>query len=317
MPKEKTIKTIFIGTPDFGLPALKNLIKDDLFDVQLVITQPDKKVGRKQMLTPPPIKVEAQNNNIPVSQPEKISEIKEEIKKLNPDIVIVIAYGQIIPEDILNMPKYGCINVHGSLLPKYRGASCVNAPILNGDKESGVTIMKMDAKLDTGPILAQNKIQLAPDETAGSLYEKLSNLGANFLLSTLKDYISGKIEPKTQDDNTSSYVKELCKKDGEIDWNKSALEIERLVRGMNPWPGAHAQIQNEKLKIKNIKILEIKNETLKINKYKPGEFFVYDKKLAVQCGKDSLIIKTIQPGGRKQISGEDFLKGYSSLIQNY
>ncbi len=315
MSNQKTIKTIFIGTPDFGLPSLKNLIKDDFFDIQLVITQPDKKIGRKQILTPPPIKIEAEKNNIPVLQPKNISEIKNEIVKIKPDIGVVIAYGQIIPENILSIPKYGFINVHGSLLPKYRGASCVNAPILNGDKKSGITIMKMDKGLDTGPILAQTKIQLAPDETAGSLYKKLSKTGANFLLPTLKDYISGKIKPISQDNSQSSYMKELKKSDGEINWKKSAEEIERLIRAMNPWPSAYTQLSITNYQLR-IKILEIEKNILTINKYNPGEFFVHDKKLAVQCGKDAIIIKTIQPEGKKPMSGEDFIRGYKALILN-
>lgn len=313
MSNKKNIKTVFIGTPDFGLEALKRLIQDDSFDVELVITQPDKKVGRKQILTPPPIKVEALKNNIKVLQPNRISEIESEIKKINPDIAVVIAYGQIIPESILDIPKHGFVNVHGSLLPKYRGAACVQAPILNGDEETGVTIMKMNAGLDTGPILAQTKIQLASEETTGLLFEKLSQLGADFLLPTLKDYITGKIKEVPQIEEDASYVGQLKKQDGEINWNKPAIEIERFVRAMNPWPSAFAQVKSEKLKVKSIKIIEV--EIIEINKYKVGEFFIHDKKLAVQAGKDALIIKKIQPEGKKPMSGEDFIKGYGSQLQ--
>ena len=164
------IKTIFIGTPDFALPSLKSLIKDDFFDMVGVITQPDKKVGRKQILTPPPVKEEALKNNIPVWQPESIKNYELPITDI--DLIVVTAYAKIIPESILNFPKNGCINVHGSLLPKYRGASCVQAAILNGDEETGVTIMKMDKGLDTGPIIYQESIKIGPEDTAGSLYYK-------------------------------------------------------------------------------------------------------------------------------------------------
>lgn len=313
MKKQNTTKIIFIGTPGFGIPSFKKLAEDDFFEIKLVVTQPDKKIGRKQILTPPPIKTEAQNKNIPVLQPEKISEIKKEIIQINPDVAIVIAYGQIIPEDILNIPKYGFVNLHASLLPKYRGAACVQAPILNNDKETGLTAMKMDKNLDTGPILSQTTIQLVPNETAGTLYEKLSRLGADFLLETLKKYITGKIKPSPQDNKKACYVKELKKEDGKINWEKTAEEIERFARAMTPWPGAFSQLRNADHQLR-IKILEFENNILKINKYKPGEFFAFDKKLVVQCGQNALIIKSIQPEGKKIISGEDFIKGYKNFI---
>lgn len=309
MSKQNTIKTIFIGTPDFAVPSLEKLIKDSKFEVLLVITQPDKNVGRKQILTSPPIKELAKKYNIPVSQPEKISNLKYQISNLNPDIAVVVAYKQIIPKDILSIPKYGFINVHGSLLPKYRGSSCIQSAILNGDKESGITIMKMDSGLDTGPILAQNKIKLASNETAGSLYDKLKELGANFLLPAIVGYIEERLMPREQDSSKSSYAKELKKSDGEIDWKKSALEIERFIRAMNPWPMAYAElrIKNKKLRIR---IIEVEKDIIQINKHKSGEFFVHDDKLAVQCGKNALIIKTIQPEGKKPITGKEFIQGY-------
>ncbi|MDP3043507.1 MAG: methionyl-tRNA formyltransferase, partial [bacterium] len=242
------IKTIFIGTSDFGIPALRALAKDKQFEIIAVITQPDKPTGRKQILTPPPIKAEAEKYQIPIFQPEQIKNLQTEIsaqgecasgaKNLKSDIIIVAAYAQIIPEEILNLPKYGCINIHGSLLPKYRGAACVQAAILNGDGQTGVTIMKMDKGLDTGPILWQDKINIESRDTAGALYEKLSRLGAKILPIVIKKYIAGVIKPIAQDNARASYVKRLKKQDGLIDWAKSAVEIERFIRAMAPWPSA-------------------------------------------------------------------------------
>ncbi len=308
MSTKEKIKIIFAGTPDFGLPSLKALIKSEDCEVVLVITQEDKKIGRKQILTSPPIKIEAQKHNIPVLQPKKIIEAKKQISELNPDLMVVIAYGQIIPKEILNIPTYGSINIHGSLLPKYRGSSCVQAPILNGDKKTGVTIMKMDSGLDTGPILKQNKIKLAPGETTESLYKKLSKLGADFLLPTLKEYIAGNIKPKAQNNSKASYVSKLTKKDGRIDWNKTAEELERFIRAMYSWPGAFTEI-NGKL----LKIIEA-GEILNINNYKPGNFFLIKNKLAVQCGQNALAIKKIQPSGKKIMTAKEFIQGNKKLI---
>jgi methionyl-tRNA formyltransferase len=313
-PINKT-KIIFLGTPDFAAPSLKALINDQRFEVIAVVTQPDKKIGRKQIVTPPPIKVIAGSFKIPVLQPDKFKEVEVEIKELQPDVAVVVAYGQIIPKSLLNLPKYGYINVHGSLLPKYRGAACVQAPILNGDQDSGVTIMQIDAGLDTGSILSQNKIQVSPEETTASLHDKLSELGANVLPDILFDYILGKINPIAQNNSLASYVPQLTKEDGRIDWNKSAIEIERMVRALNPWPGVFSQLKINNYELR-IKILEVKNKTLNINKVKPGNFFIHENELAVQCGQDSLIIEIIQPEGKKSMTGKDFIQGYKSIIHN-
>lgn len=305
------IKIIFIGTPDFALPGLRALISDPMFDVVGVITQPDKPVGRKQILTPPVVKTEAEKYNITVHQPEKIKNYELRIKNL--DLIVVIAYSQIIPKSILDAPKYGVINVHGSLLPKYRGAACIQWPIINGDKETGVTIMKMDKGLDTGPILTQKSIPIKDSDTTGTLFDKISKLGAEILLPTLKDYIAGKIKPAPQDETKANYVGRIKKADGQINWNKPVAQIERFVRAMMPWPTAHSTqhiAHNKKI----IKILAVSNKPLGVNKYKPGEMFEHDGALAVQCGEDALIIEKIQLAGKKPISGKDFIKGYGNLI---
>ncbi len=307
--KIKKIRTIFIGTPDFGIPAFNALIKDEQFEIIAVITRPDRPVGRKQILTPPPIKVEAIKHKIPVFQPRRIADLQSKILNLKSGIIIVIAYAQLIPEEILNLPKFGCINIHGSLLPKYRGAAVIQAPILNGDKQTGITIMKMDKGLDTGPILAQAEIKIESNETGDSLYDKLSQLGADLLLDTLKKYIAGKIKPKPQDETKASYINQLKKKHGLIDWSKPAVKIERFVRAMASWPSAWTWWHN-----KRIKIIKVQKKPLAINSYKPGKTFLYNSGLAVQCGKDALIIEKLQLEGKKQVASDEFLRGQKNFV---
>lgn len=307
MPQK--IKTIFIGTPDFGAPSLLNLIKDDYFDIVSVITQPDKKIGRKQELTFPIIKQVALEHNLPVLQPQKIKDITEQIKQLSLDLIVVIAYAQIIPKEILNIPKYGTINVHGSLLPRYRGASCIQAAILNGDEKTGVTIMKMDENLDTGPILLQKEIAINNSDTSESLFEKLSILGGDILIPTIKDYINNKIQAIPQDDSKSSYVGMLKKEDGHIGWNKTATEIERFIRAMHSWPGAFAKY-NDLI----IKIIQTEHEPIKINNHKPGTIFLHNNDLLIQCAKDALKIITLQISGKKIMTAQEFINGHSKYI---
>ncbi|RLC38307.1 methionyl-tRNA formyltransferase, partial [Candidatus Falkowbacteria bacterium] len=275
------------------------------FEIIEVITQPDKKAGRKQLLAEPPIKTEALKYNITVRQPENISDYNLP----QTDLIMVIAYAQILPEKILNIPKYGAVNLHGSLLPKYRGAACVQAAILNGDSESGISFIKMDAGIDTGPILINKKMEIKPTGTGGSLYAKLSELGGKFIVPTLSDYIKRKIAPYSQDQTQASYAKKLKKQDGQINWNLPAEKIERFIRAMSPWPGSYSLINT-----KILKILEAKNKLLKTNKYKIGEIFLYNGFPAIQCGKDALIIEILQLEGKKEISGKDFIKGYFKFI---
>lgn len=307
-----------MGTPEFGAQCLAALLSSDRFDVVAVISQPDKKVGRQQILTEPPIKQLAKQNNTPVYQPEKIRTEIALIKELKPELIVVAAYGQIIPQSILEIPTYGCINVHGSLLPKYRGAACLQAPILNGDKYSGVTIMKMDAGLDTGPILARKKIKLAKDETASSLHDKLAALGAGLLIKTLGRYTRGWIKPEKQKETEASYVKILKKEDGHINWHEDAIEIERMIRAYNPWPGAYSYLSDEDLKINRVlfKILAVRPQPLKINKYKLGQLFLYESALAVQCGQNALVVIKLQLEGKKVMEVDSFLRGNESIIGN-
>ncbi len=294
-----------MGTPEFALPGLSRLISSDIFEIVGVFTQPDKPVGRSQALTPSPIKKLALEAHLAIFQPTKLKDELENIKKLRPDLIVVIAYGKIILQSILDIPTYGCINVHASLLPKYRGAAVLNAPILNGDRETGVTIMRMEAGLDTGPILRQAKIKLTGIENLESVHDKLSALGAELLIPTLIDFVAGKIVPQVQDESQATYIKTLNKGDGKIDWSKSALEIERMVRAYNPWPGTYALLED-----KIIKIIAVENKTLALNNHKKGEAFQSDGKLAIQCGQDSLVILKLQLEGKKIMSAEEFLRGH-------
>lgn len=298
------IRTLFIGTPSFAIPSLEALLADSFFDVVGVVTQPDKPVGRTQTLSQSPIKKMALAANLPVYQPERIRNFVSEIESMKLDIIVLVAYGQIIPKAILDLPQFGCINVHGSLLPKYRGAAVIQAPIINGDSETGVTIMIMDEGLDTGPILAQAHFPLSNTETANSLFPKIATLGAQSLTSTLHRYINGGLKPKAQDEQYTSYVKILKKDDARIDWSKSAPEIERLTRAMNPWPVTWTTWNN-----KLVKIIEVEHKPFAINQYKPGQIFVSNGQVVVQCGINALIIKRLQLEGKTEMLASDFLRG--------
>jgi len=307
----KKIKVIFMGTPDFAVPSLENLFKDPSLEIAAVITQPDRPAKRNQALTPPPIKLIAQKFNLSIFQPLSINEIYSELKKIRPDLILVVAYAQLIPEKILNLPAYGAINIHASLLPCYRGAACIQAAILNNDQETGVTLIKMDKKLDQGPIIAQVKIKINADDTGGSLTDKLSRLGADLLTHTLHAYISGQIKLQKQNDSQASYVNKLKKSDGLINWNEPAETIERLIRAMYPWPSAFTLLTGKL----NLKILAAEvGDADGIKPETPGKIFIYDKNMAVHSGQGFLIIKTIQPAGKNKMTGTEFLRGRPDAV---
>jgi len=299
---------IFIGTPEFSVPTLKSLIADERFSVCAVITAPDAKVGRKQILTPPPVKVEAEKHDIKILQPKDIKDVINDIDEMKPDAIVTIAYGQILPEKILNIPKHGCLNLHASLLPKYRGASPIQTAIANGEGETGATLMKMDKGMDTGDIIAQEKIKIEKEETGESLHDKLAGLSAAAAVKYIPQYLDGALKPKPQDKQQATYAPKLTRNNGKIDWNKSAEEIERLIRAFHPWPGTWCKWNNKTLKI--IAVFNIK----KINKYEPGTVFLHDNKLTVQCGKNAIIIKELQLEGKNKMSGQEFLAGHKEII---
>ncbi|PKM87686.1 methionyl-tRNA formyltransferase [Candidatus Falkowbacteria bacterium HGW-Falkowbacteria-2] len=305
----KQIRTIFMGTPDFAVPGLKALIEAPDFEVIAVITQPDKPVGRKHILHAPPVKTVALEAGIQVIQPEKIKTEIDHIAELKPDLVVVIAYGKIIPQAILDIPQYGCINVHASLLPRHRGASCLQAPILKGESETGVTIMLMDAGLDTGPILRQEKIELKGDETLTDLHDTLSELGAKALIPTLSSYCEGGILPVPQDETLASYIGLMTKENGRLTPMRTATELERRVRALNPWPGTYIELPNGE----HIKVLKAEVDE-RDHKRAVGEIYTENNELFLACRQNSLRILKLQRENRNALDASDFLKGATEII---
>ena len=295
------MNVVFMGTPDFAVPSLENIAK--VHNVQAVFTQPDKPVGRKMVLTPPDVKVCAEKLGIPVYQPVKLkdSESYEIIKELNPDLIVVVAYGQILPENILNIPKYGCINVHGSLLPKYRGAAPIQWSVLNGDKVTGVTTMYMEKGLDTGDILETKEYEIGINDTAGEVFDTLAEMGGKLILDTLEKAEKGQLHPIKQDDSKSSYAKMLDKSMCNIDFSKTNLQVHNQVRGLSPWPVASTKLNGKVLKIFETRLAE--------GKGKPGEI-LNTNPLTIACGEGAVVVNTVQLQGKKKMDSKAFLQGH-------
>lgn len=294
-----------MGSPDFAIPSLRVLYESGE-KIDAVITQPDRKKGRGLTLTPPPVKLEAEKIGLPVYQPEKIREKEfiELIGSFNMDAIIVVAYGQILPEEILRIPKYGCINLHGSLLPRYRGAAPIQWALIKGEKKTGVTTILMDKGMDTGDILFQEESDIDQQDTAGTLSGKLSTIGASLLLKTIRGLERGEIRPYQQDHSLATYAPILKKEDGRIDWTKGAEEIRNQVRGMNPWPGTYTFLEGRLLKIWDVDIVEG-------NGGKPGRINHAGKTgFIVSTGKHSLSIKELQLEGKLRTTSMDFLQGH-------
>ncbi|MFH1129501.1 MAG: methionyl-tRNA formyltransferase [Patescibacteria group bacterium] len=315
------IRTILMGTSEFAERIFSKAVPElthKRLEIIAVITAPDKPVGRKQVITPSPVKKWALGANFSVLEPDKVRkpEWVTKIKKLNPDLIILTAFGQIIPQEILDMPKYKALNIHPSLLPKYRGASPIQSAILNGENETGVCLMVMDQELDHGPILGISKLQvLNPKITYTELSNQLSDLGAELLIKNLFDYIEGKITPQEQNHSQATFCKLIKKEDGKIDWNKSAKEIDCQIRAYAEWPSAYSEIQSPKSKVQNnVKILNAEILNKNTNR-KVGEVFLdEDKQLAVQTGDGILILKTLQLEGKKPMSAKEFLNGHKDII---
>lgn len=301
-------KAVFMGSPDFSLPTLRALAEK--YEVVGVVTQPDRASGRGRELKAPPVKLLAQELGLSVIQPEKLRqpEAMEQLRLWHPDLIVVTAFGQILKKDVLYLPRFGCINVHASLLPRWRGAAPVNAAILHGDEETGITIMKMDVGLDTGPILTQRSIRLTREDTAGSVFEKLSQLGAELLIETLPDYLSGKIEPVSQPEEGMTYAPMLKKEEGHLDFTHPADELERRVRAFNPWPGAFMDFDGTLLKIHRAHVAEGKAEA--------GQRLIYEDQPAVGAGNELLILDEVQPAGKKSMSGKSFLTGARHWVRS-
>ena len=301
------MKVIFMGTPDFSVGTLEALIEAG-HEVALVVTQPDKPKGRGGKMQYTPVKEVAVAHNIPVYQPKKVRdpEVIQKIRELAPDVLVVVAFGQIIPQEILDIAPYGCINVHGSLLPKYRGAAPIQWAVIDGEKESGVTTMQMDAGLDTGDMLLKTVVPLDEKETGGSLFDKLSKAGADLLLKTLDALENGTVTPQKQGESPTAYAKMLDKKLGNIDWTKSAVEIERLVRGLNSWPSAYTYWNKKVVKIWKASVTdENSNEQVgTVVKVEKDGFYV-------QTGNGLLKVLELQIPGKKRMDAGAFLRGYT------
>jgi len=300
------INLIFMGTPDFSVPALKSLINCKDINVLAVVTNHDKPVGRKQILSPSPVKVCGVENNIKVLQYDKIRlEGYEDIKALSPDIIVTCAFGQILSQEILDIPRFGVINIHASLLPKYRGASPIHFAIQNGEKQTGITIMKTEYEVDSGDIICQESIDILDKETTGELFERLSILGANMIVEAVKNVVSGNVKYIKQDHEKATFTKMIKKDMAKIDWNKDANFIYNQIRAFNPSPIAFTFLGGEMLKIYSAKIGDKKGAC--------GEVISFKDNLEIACKNGSIIVEEVQKAGGKRMNIKDFLRGSKIL----
>lgn len=299
------MRLIFIATGDIALPSFRHLLENGPRPLALV-TQPDKPVGRHQTLTPPAIKVEALAAGIPVYQPERIGDITAELATLEPEILVVMAYGQILRKNILTLASQAIINLHASLLPKYRGAACIQAAIDAGDATTGITVMHVVRQLDAGDMIVTKSISIPPGETGGTLHDRLADLAPLALAEALENLASGTAARIPQDDAASSYIPKLERDDGKIDWSQDATAIERRIRAYDPWPGTYT-LASEGGQPKRLKIfppVEVLQRDLP-----PGEVSTLDGQLVVGCGSGSLLLETVQPDGSRKMSAADYLRG--------
>ena len=298
------LRTVFMGTPDFALQTLQGLI-DAGCNLVGVYTQPDRPKGRGKQLAAPPVKELALQHGIPVYQPLKLRqpEAVAELEALAPDLIVVVAYGQILPKAVLDIPRHGCINVHASLLPKYRGAAPINKAIIDGETETGITTMYMDVGLDTGDMLIKKSLSIGPQESAGELHDRLASLGRETMAETLQQLCAGTLQREVQDNDQSTYASMMKKEDGRIDWSRTSVEVHNQVRGLDPWPGAYTTINGELLKL-------AKTCPGTADGGKPGSVVSADKDgVLIACGSGTLLIKELQLAGRKRLAAGDFLRG--------
>lgn len=299
------MRVVFMGTPDFSVDTLRAIVKAG-HEVAGVITQPDKPKGRGKTVQFPPVKEEALKYGIPVYQPRRVrdAEFIEELKGMKPDVIVVVAFGQILPEEIIQMPPYGCINVHASLLPKYRGAAPIQWAVIDGERKTGVTTMRMDEGLDTGDMIKKTQVAIAPDETGESLHDKLAEAGAALLIETLDALLDGSAVYEKQDDSKSCYAKMLTKELGKIDWTHDAAAIERLIRGLNSWPSAYTTYRGRTLKIWSAGVIDDNSD------YPPGTLSLVTKtSMHVQTGRGQLELREVQLEGKKRMGADAFLRG--------
>jgi methionyl-tRNA formyltransferase len=303
------IRTVFMGTPELARTCLEALLKSEVTEVVAVVTQPDRPKGRDLKLQPSPVKTLALENKVQVLQPERArnEDFVQQLREAQPELIAVAAFGQILPQSILDLPRFGCLNVHTSLLPKYRGAAPIQWSILNGDTETGVTIMKMDAGMDTGPILAQEETAITPDDTSETLHDRLAMMGAGLLVRTIPDYVGGTIQSRAQPSEGATYASKIKKSDGQIDWNQPARVIWNRVRGLAPWPGAFTHLPGQAegglIKIWKAEVADVAGAS--------GEISQADKSgIVVGCGKGSLRITALQREGGRRLGAGEFLAGH-------
>ncbi|MBQ8305029.1 MAG: methionyl-tRNA formyltransferase [Blautia sp.] len=301
-------KIVFMGSPDFAVPALEALLREN-DPVIGVVTQPDKPKGRSGSLVPTPVKEVALRHGIPVYQPRKVRDAAfiETLKELAPDLIVVSAFGQIIPKEILDMPRYGCLNIHGSLLPKYRGAAPIQWALIDGEKETGVTIMRMGEGLDTGDMISRKVVPITPEDTGGSLFDKLASAGAELLVETIPSVLDGTaVYEKQPEESPTPYAKMIKKEMGLLQFERSAEELERLVRGLSPWPSAFTKLDGRTFKIWRCQALPDGSGT-----EAPGTILSADREgIRVACGEGSLLLLEVQLEGKKRMSADAFLRGY-------
>jgi methionyl-tRNA formyltransferase len=303
-------KIVFMGTPDFAVPILKKLIETQ--EVVGVVTQPDRPAGRGRQMQPPPVKVAADAAGISVYQPRSLKkeETADPIRAWQPDMIVVAAFGQILRPHLLDLPPLGCLNVHASLLPRWRGASPIHHAILAGDSETGISLMQMDVGLDTGPVYVQEAIPIGPDETAESLHDRLALLGAEMIERYLDRIVSGELTAVAQNDDSSTYAPMIKKEEGQIDWQQPAVEIDRLVRAMTPWPGAFTRWND-----KNLKILSARTEPGTVGSIeKAGLVVTAGEGAAVLTGSGKLILEEVQLAGKAATQMDDFRRGRPDFI---
>ena len=307
-----TTRVVYMGTPDFAVPALQALIAADAYDVVGVFTQPDRRQGRGKKLAPPPVKVAAEAADVPVFQPEilKADEAQQQLFDLNADVIIVAAYGQILKKAVLDHPPHGCINIHASLLPRWRGAAPIAAAIHSGDAETGVTLMQMNEGLDTGPMIAKRSVPIERRHTRGNLTDELAQVGAALLIETLPQWLAGELTAEPQDEALATLAPRLRKEQGAIDWTQSADEIERQVRAFAPWPGTFTTVPAGLLKV-----IEVERAAdISAPSSPPGTLFKAQKRYYVTTGEGVLRLLAVQPAGKKAMAAEALLNGQPELL---
>jgi len=302
------MRIVFIGTGQIGVPTLRALLNSE-HEVVAVVTQPDKPVGRAQSIEPPPIKKGIAKTRIPILQPARIKDQQatEEIRGLAPDVIVVVAYSQILPREVLEIPRLACLNLHASLLPRWRGAAPIQAAIAAGDCETGITVMYMDEGLDTGDILLQRDVEILPNETGGALHDRLAQIAPEVLPEALRLVAAGNAPRIPQDNARATYAPKLKREQGQIDWSESAEAIERKIRAYNPWPGAFMKVGDQNLKIFSASIVDLNGG--------PGEILRREKELIIAAGKGALSLAEVQLEGKRRMSAAEFLRGHGAIVR--